>query len=198
MLIFSRPKRHFSYSLALSLVGFVLIAANLTADEPKHRDLQLQGEYIGVIEGKEGPKKLGVQVLALGNGNFRAVGYTGGLPGEGAKGAAAEEVTTQAQNGRITFEGKYADGTLRAGAMEIFNKEGKKIGVLPRVERKSPTLGKQPPAGAHVLFDGTNTDAWVRTRNRGAGQMTDDGLLIEGHNSKDRFGDHQLLSLIHI
>ena len=160
---------------------------------PVHRDHLLQGEYTGVIESENGSnKKLGVQVIALGKGQFRAVGYTGGLPGDGWNGKAPEVVTTTADKGRITFKGEYADGILRSGKLDLISKEGKAIGSLPRVQRTSPTLGAKPPEGGKILFDGTNADAWVRTRDRGPGQMTDDGLLIEGHNSKQRFGDHQL------
>ena len=162
------------------------------SDPGQHRDILLQGEYAGSIKGEKNPKKLGVQVIALGNGVFRAVGYTGGLPGDGWNGKEPEAVTTKADNGRITFAGRYADGTLRQGKLDLVGKDGKAIGSLPKVERRSPTLGKKPPADARILFDGKNADAWLRTRNRGAGQMTPDGLLIEGHNSKDRFGDHQL------
>lgn len=173
----------------LAIFGFLVQTG--AADSSKHRDNVLQGEYMGVIDGEHGPKKLGVQVIALGKGEFRAVGYTGGLPGDGWNGKAPEVVATKSVKGRITFEGDYANGTLRQGQMELV-KDGKVIGTLPRVNRKSPTLGKQPPTGARVLFDGKDADAWQRTGNRGAGQMTADGLLLEGHNSKDRFGDHQL------
>ena len=184
-----RPKRTF----LLVFISLVSLVASVSTGEPgKHRDQSLQGEYMGVIDGENGPKKLGVQVIALGKGEFRAVGYTGGLPGDGWNGKKPELVTTKSDHGRITFEGSYANGTLRQGHMELVSKDGKSIGMLPRVERKSSTLGKKPPAGARVLFDGKNADAWVRTRNRGAGQMTENGLLTEGHNSKQRFGDHQL------
>ena len=185
-------KSPYGFMFTLSLAGFVVGTGYAEDAKPKHRDISLQGDYMGVVEGKEGPKKLGVQVIALGSGIFRAVGYMGGLPGDGADGGPVEEVTTKADKGRIRFEGKYADGTLRMGKMELVDKEGKKIGELTRLERKSPTLEKKPPAGARVLFDGKHADQWVRTRDRGEGQMTADGLLIEGHNSKDRFGDHQL------
>ena len=39
----------------------------------------------------------------------------------------------------------------------------------------------KPPAGAVVLFDGTNVDQWNR------GRMTVDGLLMEGTDSKPKF-----------
>ena len=131
-------------------------------------------------------------MIALGNGVFRAVGYTGGLPGDGWNGKEPEAVTTKADNGRITFAGRYADGTLRQGKLDLVGKDGKAIGSLPRVERRSPTLGKNHrPKPAYYLMGKMPTPG-SRTRNRGAGQMTPDGLLMEGHNSKDRFGDHQL------
>ena len=61
-----------------------------------------------------------------------------------------------------------------------------KIGELSRVERKSPTLGAKPPAGATVLFDGTSADSW------NGGRVTEDGLLMAGCTSKPSFRDFSL------
>jgi hypothetical protein len=58
--------------------------------------------------------------------------------------------------------------------------------TLEKVHRKSPTLGKEPPAGAVVLFDGTNADNFKN------GRMTEDGLLEQGCTSKRTFGSHRL------
>jgi hypothetical protein len=176
----------------LACLLFVAAAIATAADEPEHGDFSIQGEYSGTISGSSGPKRLAVQVIALGNGEFRAVGYTGGLPGGGWNGIKGEEVTATAKGGRVTFKGKYAAGTIRDGVMHLGGKDGKSLGSLERIERKSPSLGKRPPPGGRVLFDGSSADAWVRSRNRGAAEMTADGLLKEGANSKQRFGDHQL------
>ena len=146
-------------------------------------DFLVQGEYVGIYKTEKGEAKCGAQVIALGDGKFRAVGYPGGLPGDG-------------WNGRTKFvcEGEMADGTVRlvseagsvatitpGGFMKVFDPDGNKLGTSKKVERKSPTLGKKPPAGAIVLFDGTTAEHFE------GGQMTDDGLLMEGDKSKRLF-----------
>ncbi len=155
-------------------------------------DFAIQGEYTGTVHGKDGDKKLGAQVIALGGGKFRAVGYSGGLPGDGWNGKTKEEVEATAADGAVTFKGKYATGTIKDGVMKIVNNDGQHIGDLKRVIRKSPTLGAEPPKGAIVLFDGTSPDNFVSARGDGPAKMTEDGLLMQGANSKQRFGSHTL------
>ena len=58
--------------------------------------------------------------------------------------------------------------------MNFTNSGGDKLGTLAKTERKSPTIGEKPPAGAVVLFDGTNTDQFPGAK------MTDDHLLLAG------------------
>jgi len=156
-------------------------------------DFAIQGEYTGNIQGKDGEKTLGVQVIALGGGKFQAVGYVGGLPGDGWDGKAPEEVEAALADGSVTFKGKYAVGTIKDGAMTVTNLDGKEIGKLERVVRKSPTLGQKPPQGAIVLFDGKTTDGWVSARAKNVdAKMTSDGLLMQGANTRKLFGKHKL------
>jgi hypothetical protein len=128
-----------------------------------------------------------VQIIALGEGKFRAVAYHGGLPGDGwEKGMDPITVDGKVENGVAVFAGEHARGEIKDGVLSVTSNSGDKLGELKKVERKSPTLGAKPPAGAVVLFDGTNTEAWE------GGKITKDGLLEVGTHSKQSFGSFQL------
>ena len=46
-------------------------------------DYAIQGEYRGILDPDGDRIEFGLQVIALGDGEFRALGYVGGLPGDG-------------------------------------------------------------------------------------------------------------------
>ena len=146
-------------------------------------DFLIQGEYLGPldIDGKQVDH--GVQVIAQGEGKFQAVVYTGGLPGAGWDGGAKVYAEGQTVGDVTTFV--TADSAVTAkierSVVTVNATNGKPLGRLRRVERKSRTLGAKPPAGAVVLFDGTGTDKLVDAR------MTPDGLLMEPATSKQHF-----------
>lgn len=147
-------------------------------------DFAVQGEYAGKVETGEGEVQYGVQVIALGGGKFRAVGYPGGLPGAGWN--KEEKVAAEGQtiDGLTTFT--VPDGartaTIKDGIMTVKDPDGTTVATFKKIERRSPTLGAKPPAGAVVLFDGTTAEHFV------GGRMTPDGLLMEGATSKQKFG----------
>lgn len=138
--------------------------------DPEHvdADFKFQGEYVGTV-GHDGAK-LGVQVRALGKGVFRTMFFAGGLPGAGWDGktiiqkAPSTDTTTPAdakldgdkvvidQVYKATCDGQTVTGQTDAG----MNFD------LKRVTRSSPTMGAPAPAGAIVLFDGTNLDEWKK------------------------------------
>lgn len=157
----------------LICVGLGLLVLGLVttqADEKKEKvaflkgkeagpDFQVQGEY----EGTGAAGKLGAQVIALGNGEFDVVFFKGGLPGAGWDGTDKIKATGKTEGETTTFKGDKASGTITDKAFK-----GTLEGdfELKKVHRKSPTLGEKAPAGAVVLFDGTNDDAWTGTKGK--------------------------------
>ncbi|MEI6247762.1 MAG: DUF1080 domain-containing protein [Verrucomicrobiota bacterium] len=127
-------------------------------------DFPLQGEYAG-----EG---LGADIIALGDGNFRLVLHKGGLPGAGWDASAKTEVEAKRDGDAVRFKdlAELKGGVLTVGATS-----------LKRIERHSPTEGAKAPAGAVILFDGSNADAW------NGGHLDERKLLAAGTTSKQVF-----------
>jgi len=127
----------------------------------------------------------GAQVIALGNDEFRMVSYRGGLPGDGWDKEFKQEVPGKRQGEKIVFEGKDEyHAELADGKITIKSANGGPW-TMEKTERKSPTLGAEPPAGAIVLFNGTSADAWQ------GGHMDDRHLLAAGCRSKQSFTNFQ-------
>ncbi|MCC9656810.1 family 16 glycoside hydrolase [Rhodopirellula halodulae] len=131
------------------------MAQDATVDDP---DFELQGEYVA--------DELGVQVIAIGDGEFDVVIHEGGLPGAGAKPSPR----------RVE-----ADEDVLMGLIDSMN--------LRRVTRVSSTMGRPAPADAVVLFDGSETSAEANWKN---GQVTPEGWLKHGTTSKQTFQDYTL------
>ena len=146
----------------------------------KDPDFALQGEYAGEIKGE----KRGVQIIALGNGKFHAVGYEGGLPGDGwTKDMEKWEGDGTLKDGALQLTSEHGNGTLKDGVLSVTNAAGDKIGDLKKIVRESPTIGAKPPQGATILFDG-------KTNDFKPGKTDGDLLLTEktgGQNSQTKF-----------
>ncbi len=179
--------------LAALLTNLVLLAASTSHakgpvyTDPKQTDADFayQGEYGGEIVIGDQRVKVGVQVIALGDGKFDSVSYIGGLPGDGWDGKEKRTVPGELQDGVVIFDDEHARGEIKDGKLHVSAKGADASGVLEKVNRISPTLGKKPPAGATVLFDGRSADQFKD------GQIKD-GLLQAGCTSKPSFGSHQL------
>lgn len=172
-------------------------------------DFSIQGEYVGTGPGG----KLGAQVIALGDGAFQAVLMPGGLPGAGWDGKNKTLLQGTREGVQAAF--RPAEGKRRylaqapaqfsatrqfppsgqqnwtavnsGGRMTVQTGAGKSF-VLKKVERKSPTLGQQPPAGAIILFNGSNTEQWQGGRlDKKAGTLNTDGRDIV---TKQKFNDY--------
>jgi len=140
-------------------------------------DFAIQGEYVG--------DNCGAQVIALGGGKFHIVGWSHGLPGVAENAEKKIEVDAQRDGEKATFDGSGWKGKIEAGQLIGTNDEGRTL-ELRHTLRESPTLGAKPPAGAIVLFDGTNADAWTN------GHMDERKLLAGGTKSVQKFGDFSL------
>jgi hypothetical protein len=178
------------------------------------KDFEIQGEYVGEVEEGEN-KALGAQVIALGNGKFQAVLYPGGLPGKGwvqpnkslMSGELKEDGSGEFASavGKRTYLAQSPDefsatsefppigqtlatATIRDGEMtgEGFKSKFK----LKKTTRKSDTLGKKPPEGAIVLFDGSSTEHWT------GGRLDEETKLLntDGRDilTKQRFNDYTM------
>ncbi len=177
--------RLFALLFALPGLAFSADPTKKAFDDPANvdEDYAFQGEYTGML----GDEKFGVQIIAMGAGKFRAVGCPGGLPGDGWIGEKPRSTYDGArEEDKVTFTHEEWSGVLQGGKITVTNAEGQVAGTLERVERKSSTLGAKPPEGAAVLFDGTSVEGWK------PGQMTEDGLLMQGAKSVATFGDFSL------
>jgi hypothetical protein len=153
-------------------------------------DYKMQGEYSGSVSADGEELKFGLQVIALGEGSFTGVGYRGGLPGDGWDMSDPKRVeNVKAVDGKLSLTAWDATVQIGDGVATVLA-DGQAIGKLMRLERKSPTLGKKPPKGAVVLFDGSSVDGWEHKGK--PANMTEDGLLKQGAQSKKTFGDHKL------
>jgi len=148
-------------------------------------DFAYQGEYSGELVAGDNKFNLGVQVIALGEGKFRSVAYLGGLPGDGWSGEEKRTVTGELKDGVVVLSDENGEGEIRNGKLHVRAKGADVAGVLERITRMSPTLGKKAPAGATVLFDGSNADNFIDGK-------VEDGLLQAGCTSKQKFGSHHL------
>jgi hypothetical protein len=143
---------------------------------------RLQGEYEGTLAGA----KAGAQVIAGKDERFRIVLFAGGLPGAGWDGRTKVEADGSLAGQLAVFTGPLA---LRADGQSLSGKTAAGDAIqMARVVRQSPTLGARPPAGAVVLFDGTNLDAWMPNARM------QDGLLLAQSNprTKQEFKDFTL------
>jgi hypothetical protein len=158
--------------LFATLLALLVIAPFATAAEPDGKtyttaeeaavdpDFAVQGEY--AAEG------VGVQVVALGEGNFSVVTFQGGLPGDGWD-----------QSERKVSE------VDAAGVKEVIANP-----KLKKVERESGTIGEKPPEGAVVLFDGTEES--LEEHWRDGAKIDEDGLLMPGVTSNENWQDFKI------
>jgi hypothetical protein len=165
--------------------------AALTYTDPAaaDADFALQGEYFGVqsLSGDaRGGDAVGLQVIALGKGEFQAWKYYGGLPGRGWDREERHELTGQLRGSTVELTGSEYDILADGITARLFTHDGRPAGTLQKLERVSPTLGAPPPPHAIVLFDGSSTAEFT------AGKVTPAGWLLAGADTTRKFRNFRL------
>ncbi|MBM83117.1 MAG: hypothetical protein CMJ78_21355 [Planctomycetaceae bacterium] len=164
----------------LALASFANAAGEKVGDSKTDPDYKVQGEYEGKVNGN----KVGFQVVALGKGKFDVVLLKGGLPGAGWDGKTKAKLKGESKDGATLITGSDLSGKIVDGILTAT--KGDATYEAKHVVRESPTLGKKPPKGAIVLFDGKNVEAW------NGGKVVDKNLLNVGVRTKQTFGDYTL------
>jgi hypothetical protein len=176
----------------ISLLGAMLVNAThakgpaYTDPDKTDADFAFQGEYVGSIKTGDGDTKIGMQIIALGGGNFQSRAYVGGLPGHGWNREVPHTVEGEIEAGELVFMKGDSRGKVKDGVVKVGSKDVPELARFERVIRTSPTEGAKPPAGAIVLFDGTTADAFEK------GKLDENGLLMPGCTSKQKFGSYKL------
>lgn len=162
-----------------------LVAVDLAGVD---EDFHYQGEYLGAASHSGQCTTLGLQVAALGGGDFQAVEHVGGLPGYGwPVGGTRIKYSGTREGTKLTLTGESKNITIENGHAVIWTADGKcPIGGARKVHRQSPTIGWAPPRCATVLFDGTNDDLFKDN------PFSDDGIVQKDALTKDPIGDMQL------
>ncbi|MBX3438043.1 MAG: DUF1080 domain-containing protein [Planctomycetaceae bacterium] len=152
-------------------------------------DYRFQGEYLGWTRfsrwGRE-TRSAGLHVMALGNGEFAATGYHGGLPGDGWFGGDRQLFEGARQGDVVELQGAGLQLVADGQTVRAFDAAGALEGEYRKVQRISPTMGALPPRGAIVLFDGSDTSRLVNAA------VTPDGLLQSGTATTDAYGDFRM------
>lgn len=185
-------------------------ACSAAADDPVD---SVMGNWEGIWRTNDGDSgKVSAKVMALGDTQYESAFVL--VEPDGTERAFRVPLTGTRHGESISFGSKVDLGSDRGGVFEWSAEvaggkfSGKFTGnesgtiTMDRVLHKSPTLGAKPPAGAIVLFDGTNLDQW-QSRNGGpANWAIKDGAMEVSPRtpggprgdivSKPTFGSHKL------
>ncbi|MCA9196480.1 MAG: DUF1080 domain-containing protein [Planctomycetales bacterium] len=174
--------------LLLSCLGLGQVVSGQTVADSLSKvdqDFSLTGEYTCLARMNHSGNQ-GLQVLALGDGEFQGMWYQGGLPGNGWNQSTRTVMVGQRNGDSLVLTGELNSIVVYRGLATVYDLNGVVQSHLQKVIRKSPTLNLPPPANADVLFDGTHTG------NFKDGKLSEEGFLIAGTEFIPLYKDFQL------
>ncbi len=159
----------FVFAMTVFSVGCAFAAEKFEDVFPAKPD-PFVGDYVGRWSAEEEVNPdIAAQVIALGDNKYR-IRLVSKLDRRCPPIAQPE---VEAKNGKLSFDIGGLEGSTDG---QIFTgHKGRVTFSMKRVERTSPTMGKQPPQNAVVLFDGKNLDAWQPVKGW---KILDDGTLL--------------------
>lgn len=189
-------------SMLATVLGFAAIALPGFA---AIRDEDVMGNWEGQWYGETfGGGAVSAQVIAEGNGNFRAVITVDIGEYEPVRG----EARGKREDDRAVFKGKVDVGLDFGGVHEVSGEvidekfAGRYVGEsrgrfeMKKVRKVSPTLGAAPPEGAVVLFDGKDKSKWVKDGDPNPWKVVEGAMeVVPGKGSirsKQEFRDFKL------
>lgn len=145
-------------------VATAVAVVGVDAESPRFEDpadFPLMGDWEGsLIRPEVAPDKntLAAQLICVDKTNYRLRI----LPALYHRAEPMLEVDVVDKDGRIVYQSQGWDLVFENGRCKgVRDPQGDPVKFeLHKVQKLSPTLGQKPPAGARVLFDGTNFDAW--------------------------------------
>lgn len=147
-------------------------------------DYFFQGEFSGntTMLGR-----CGLQIIAEGKNQFRAILLPGGLPGDGWNHAQRIEFVGKREASRLHLAAGSNTIDVQVGVAVLRDASGRQQGVLRRTSRTSPTMGQAPPHNATVLFGGDSTAAFDPKA-----KISPAGNLMHGTETKQPVRDFHL------
>ncbi|MGO9107667.1 MAG: DUF1080 domain-containing protein [Thermoguttaceae bacterium] len=186
--------RNISILAACTLASLAFAATAPAANDSPGSEPALDpimGEFEGTLTSNGLDVKAEAKVIADEDHKYRIVLLA---PAGDAK-AKRIELAGTGKDGIVAVTGEWS-GKVTKDAMLLAAKQGNNTAEMKRVERKSPTLGQKPPAGAIVLLpfeEGkpTNLDHW---NNKQWVCLDDGSILTRSGDTKTNqdFGSYKL------
>ena len=148
-------------SFSLLIVAFVVPTAvfaqgpaTLDVNEAKKdADFPFLGEFVGPVEVQPGRyERMALQIRPMGNKNFEAILYKGGLPGEKSHVPGPTKLIALRGGDFLVLSGGPYALVVHPNRCIVIDKDGNRKGWLERTVRKSPTLGAPAPKDCHGSF----------------------------------------------